>query len=167
MLSGSLIGPIRQAAVWLINPSPPPPSSHRGLRPGRPPWLYLVWGSKSEFCGAPHYIWTRGLISYSPSITLTFTSSPSPPAITHTPLSFCPSFFLCVYRTPGWRGEAPVHGPLDATSPDRRGGTHWTHWPVEPLWGVWDFKYSLSTRCRPGRGPRRARSSGDAQHSPI
>lgn len=117
---------------------------------------YTYLGSKSEF------LWRTALhldvrtnqstsINQSYVYYLSITSS-----ITSTP----PFYHTAVLQ------GGPVHVHLNTTSPDRRGGTHWTHLPAELLWGVWEFKYSLLTLCRPGWGPERARSPGDPQHSP-
>lgn len=91
--------------VWIIKAPLPPLSSPRGAA-----LPILIWEAEARFCGAPHYIWTCGQISQPPSITLTFTTSPSP-------LLLHPPPFLshgCSARRP------PVHARFNMTAPDRR-----------------------------------------------
>lgn len=99
----------------LLSPSPPPPSPQVTAGCGLQILAIFNWKPKARFCGAPHSIWTRALISQPPSISFTFTTS----SVKHT----------------------AIHG---------RFNTHWTHLPAAPLWGVWEFKYSLLTLRRPG-----------------
>lgn len=110
MLSGPLIW--STPSYTLAHQSPPPsflcsPQFTTGC--GLHVLAILSWEAKASFCGAPHYIWTCGLISQPPSITLTFTTSPSP-LLLHPPIFI--TRLLCT--------EAPYTPVFNTTSPDRR-----------------------------------------------